>query len=360
MRGSHAAYSRADRSIRSRSGACRAAVSWTSPKWSSFSSSDRIDRRAPSGVSSNTSAVVARLQQPDGAARGAFGGRSAQRDHREMAQRARTRVAEVLGLLVRAAELCADVAAEPARSLQRLRLQDDRRRAPGAGELDLVDDGDLRGGRERVHERQRERLPPWRQRAADGDEARDARAQHPLVDREVDRDGGALGTQAQELRGEGDIRLRARDLVAEQAQQARDRAGVDGRRHDQAVTLHEPVPEPVGIVGCRARPAREDQVAQADELDVRAGRDGAAERLLQQDLGAAVGGTRREPEQPHQPPPISRRHAFQTRLRCLRAGDPAHDGVVVGLGRGDIRDLAPSVEHDDPVGDGEAQRAGCA
>ena len=225
MRGSHAAYSRTDRSIRSRIGACCAAVSWTSPKWSSFSL-ERQDRSARSvGRELEHDAVVVRAQQPDGAARGAFGGRSAQRDHGEVAQRARTRVAEVLGLVVRAAELCADVAAEPARPLQRLRLQDDRRRAAGAGELDLVDDGDLRGGRERVHERQRERLPPWRQRAADRDEARDARAQHPLVDREVDRDGGTRGTQAQELRGERDIRLGARDLVAEQAEQARGSCG---------------------------------------------------------------------------------------------------------------------------------------
>ncbi len=78
----------------------------------------------------------------------------------------------------------------------------------GARDGDLVHDRDLRGRREGVQEWQRERLPPRRDRAAHGDEPRDARAQDALVDREVHGDRSTLGTQPEKLRREGDVGLR--------------------------------------------------------------------------------------------------------------------------------------------------------
>src|SRR5204862_4304259 len=99
-----------------------------------------------------------------------------QRNKIEVADRAASLVSDVLGLAERPPKLSRDVRADAGRTRHGRIVHDDRLREAGAADNHVIHDSGLHRERQTVHEWQREDPPPWKERTADRDESRDARA----------------------------------------------------------------------------------------------------------------------------------------------------------------------------------------
>jgi hypothetical protein len=165
-----------------------------------------------------------------------------QSDHVEVAHRAQPGRPQVARLVEGHPELAGDVAPEHGGTVDRGGVQDHRARRPSPGELHLVDHGDVHRERRGVHDRQGQRLPLRRQRAAHREEPGHPRLQHPLVHPERDGRLASLPAQRQQPGDDGGVGVRPEQPVAEQLEPGGHRPADDRGAHDEPVALDQPLP----------------------------------------------------------------------------------------------------------------------
>ncbi len=235
-----------------------------------------------------------------GAAGRALDVRAVQGDDVEVAHRAQPGRPQVARLVEGRPELAGDVAPEHGRPVDRGGVQDHRARRAGPGELHLVDHGDVHRERRGVHDRQGQRLPLRRQRAAHREEAGHSRFQHPLVHAERDGRLASLAAQRQQPGDDGGVGVRPEQPVAEQLEPGGHRPADDRGADDEPVALDQPFPQPPGVVGLGGfrRAAGQAELVEPHELDLGALVLRRPQRRLEQDLRATVGLTAAEPEDP--------------------------------------------------------------